>query len=265
MRARSAALAVATLLVSCTGGDGIGDRAADGPTSTSPGPGSVVTSTTASGPSTTAPTVASTTDPPGSVTFRATRLALPAGHGLRVLVRAASARMTVRRQGGAGVVAVCPVSDASTPPDLGGCADLTPGREVDVAATRGVELRGGTGGGTVDEVAVRYVPVDRSMTLVTPARTAGGCSAAPCEAAFTVSPPRAGAFTLDGRAGGGRPRLTLWSVGPGAAQDRVLATVEGGGALSIRATLEAAAEARLLYRELIEGAVGPHVLEIVWP
>ena len=47
--------------------------------------------------------------------------------------------------------------------------------------------------------------------------------------------------------------------------NRMLATVEGGGALSIRATLEPGAEASLLHHEQGPGAVAPVTAEISWP
>ncbi|HJV08210.1 MAG TPA: hypothetical protein VJ653_00955, partial [Acidimicrobiales bacterium] len=77
------------------------------------------------------------------------------------------------------------------------------------------------------------------------------------------TPGGAGAFTLDGRASGGQPRLVLTQVGP--SSNRVLVTVEGGAVLSIRATVEAGSEARLLHHELTEGPVSPVTAEISWP
>ena len=80
-----------------------------------------------------------------------------------------------------------------------------------------------------------------------------------------MTPARAGSFALSGRPGGGRPRVTLRSEGPTPGGSRVLATAEAGGALSITATLEPSAEAVLEYREQLDGAVAPLVLDISWP
>ena len=109
-----------------------------------------------------------------------------------------------------------------------------------------------------------YVPATRATTLVTPARPPGACEAAPCEATFAMVPGGAGAFVLTGQGAGGRPRLVLTSVGAGVS-NRTLATVEGGGSLSIRATVDATSEARLLHQEQGPGAVAPLTAEILWP
>jgi hypothetical protein len=63
----------------------------------------------------------------------------------------------------------------------------------------------------------------------------------------------------------GRPRLTLSSNrGPGGSIS-TLVTVEGGGNLSIRATLDGTSEATLAYAEESAEAVPALTLEILWP
>ena len=257
MRAGAAAAAGAVaMLVSCTGERAT--RPAPSTTSTSP-------PTTSGPPSTATSTPASSTDLPGSVTFRAGRFSLPAGTALRVGLRASAPRLTVRRRGGGGALSVCPVTDASSPANPVGCVALEASGPVDLSAPGGVEIRATGSGATVDEVALSYAPVDRSTTVVTPPRPAGSCAATACEATFSLSPPQGGSFTLQGRAGGGRPRLTLQAEGGATAGSRVLATAEGGAALSISATLEPNAQAVVLYREQVEGAVGALTMEISWP
>jgi len=61
--------------------------------------------------------------------------------------------------------------------------------------------------------------------------------------------------------------MVLTSVAPTGASssNRTLATVEGGAALSIRATVEAGSEARLLHHDDDAGAVFPVTAEILWP
>ena len=222
------------------------------------------TSTTAApAPSTTTTVVAA-----GSVTFRVTGFTLPdtraGGSGLRVLVRSSSPRLTVRRRGGEGAVSVCPIALSTPSPNDGPCTDLPAGGGVELAFLGGFELRATGAQAAVDEVTVGYVPASRAVTLVTPSRPAGACQAAPCEATFTLTPGRAGGFVLDGQAGGGRPRLVLTAVGAGVS-NRTLATVEGGGSLSIRATLDATSEARLLHQEQGPGPIAPVTAEILWP
>ena len=262
MRARTGALAAATaLLVSCTGGDGAGNEATRRATSTTSGP----TSTTPATSSTTTAPAPPGTDPPGSVTLRATGFTLPAGAGLRVVVSASSPRLTVRRRGPGGALSVCPVADAATAANPADCADLGAGRDLDVGPSRGVEIRATGTGATVDEIAVTYLPQDRSTTIVTPARPAGSCAATGCRTTFSLSPAQAGSFALDGRPGGGRPRLTLRAEQPAGGGSRVLAMAEGGGALSITATLEPSAEAVLEYYEQLDGAVAALAMDISWP
>lgn len=254
-----AVTAAAVLLVSCRGGGRAADRS-EPVTSTAP------PTSAPAGPSTTSPSPApAPSDPPGSVTLRLSRFSLPPGGGMRVLVRAATPRLTVRRKGGGGSVSVCATADAGSPVDTSRCADLGAERVVEVGSGKGVEIRAADRGVSVEEVAVSYVAVDRSMTLVTPARPAGSCSVTACEAAFSLSPARAGPFSLDGRAGGGQPRLVLEAVGAPGGGSRVLATAQGGGFLSLRATLEPSAEAVVLYREQGEGPVGALTMEILWP
>jgi len=203
--------------------------------------------------------------PAGSITFRARGFTLPAGGGLRVILRPASSRVTVLRSGVGGALSVCPVSDATAPVVPAGCADLGTERAVELGSGTGVEIRSAGVSTSVDEVAVTYLPVDRSMTLVTPARPAGSCAATACEAAFSLGPARAGSFALDARGAGGRPRFVLQAVSSVGGASRTLATVEGGGALSIRATLEASAEAVVLSREQLDGPIGALTMEISWP
>jgi hypothetical protein len=250
----------------CTEGDGTGG----GPPATS---STAPSNTSTTGPATTVPAVSSTTpaaDPAvNPVTLRVTGFTLPdlraGGTGLRVVVRASSGSLRVRRRGAGGAVAVCPVAGATAPVAPGDCADLGAGATVDVGFTGGVELRATGAGAAVEEVGVTYAPVDRSTTVVTPARPAGACAAQPCQATFSLSPARPGPFVLDGRAGGGRPRLVLVSTPLGGGPTRTLATVEGGGSLSIRGTLEGGAEATLLHHEQGEGAVAPVTAELSWP
>lgn len=203
----------------------------------------------------------------GAVTFRVSGFSLPdigaGGTGLRVLVRSSSERLTVRRRGGAGAVSVCPIAVAIPSPRDGACVDLPAGGAVELAFLGGLEARAPAGLATVEELLVSYVPASRATTVVTPARAAGACGAG-CEITFALAPGGAGAFVLDGQARGGRPRLVLTSVGAGAS-NRTLATVEGGGVLSIRATLEAGSEARLLHHEQGPDAVAPVTAEILWP
>jgi hypothetical protein len=249
-----------TVLAACSAGGG-GDGRTTTTASTSPSTtGSTVPSTTAS----TVPATTSTSDPPGAVTLRVTSLTLPdrraGGTGLRALVRAASPVVRVRRRGGTGSLSACPLSGVEAAVNDRDCVDLAAGTTVEIAAA-GVEVRAGGGAASADELAFTYVPVDRRTTIVTPARPAGACEPSPCEMTFTLTPPRPGPFTLDGRAGGGRPRLVLTAT----PSNRMLATVEGGGALSIRATLEPGAEASLLHHEQGPGAVAPVTAEISWP
>jgi hypothetical protein len=232
----------------------------------------VTTSTsTPVAPSTTAAPASSTTTtaaPAGSVTFRVSGVTLPdvrsGGTGLRVLVRSSSERLNVRRRGGGGAVSVCPIALAIPSPTYGGCVDLPADGGVEVVFLGGLEARATATAATVEELAISYVPATRAITVVTPARPAGACQERACEATFSLAPARAGAFVLDGQAGGGRPRLVLTAVGAGVS-NRTLATVEGGGSLSIRATLEAGSEARLLHQEQGTGPVAPVTAEILWP
>ncbi len=158
----------------------------------------------------------------------------------------------------------CPVTSVAGPATTAACVDLSATSAVEVAAW-GVELRATGAAAAVDEVTVTYVPADRSVTLVTPARPAGACSAQPCQATFSRSPPQAGTFSLVGRAGSGRPTLTLSSnSGPGGSI-RTLAMVQGGGNLSITATLDAVSEATLAYRDDSASTVPGLTAEILWP
>ncbi|MGH9265984.1 MAG: hypothetical protein ACRD1D_14960 [Acidimicrobiales bacterium] len=269
MRARPRAVAAAMVVLSgCTGGDGTGE----GPPATTSTTASTVASTT----TTTTSTIARIPVPPGAVTLAVRDFTLPeersGGTGLRLLVRAESARLSVHRRGGGGGVKACPVGGPATPVTPGDCTDLGPGATVEVASRTGVELRAtGPGASMVEEVGLTYVAVDRTTTVVTPARPAGACAARACQAAFTLTPGRPGEFTLDGRAGGGRPRLVLESAPAGtpatggSGSNRTLATVEGGGSLSIRATIEAGREAVLLHHEQGPDAVAPVTAEISWP
>lgn len=258
--ATAAALVGLVALVACTGGDG-GGRAAPGPPTTG-----APSSTTSTVPVTTSTsTTVPATDPPGSVTLTATALTLPAdrpgGGGLRMLVRPATPRVTVRRRGRGGAVTACPAVDVAGPAGPGGCAPLEEGRPVELAAW-GVDLRAPAGDASIDEVSLAYAPADRSITLVTPTRPAGSCGpASPCRATFSVTPARAGSFSLDGRAGGGRPRLVLSNSG----SITPLVTVEGGGNLSIRATVDGGSPATLAYSEESTGAVPALTAEILWP
>lgn len=254
-------MAVLGLLVSCTGGDGTGGEARRPASSTTSGPPSTPATTT---PTTTAPADPQA-GPPGSVTLRAAGFTLPAGAGVRVVVSASSPRLTVRRRGPGGALSACPVPDATTAANPAACVDLVAGSDVDLSPARGAEIRAAGAGARVEEVSLTYLAQDRSTTLVTPARPAGSCAATACLATFSLSPPRAGSFALVGRASGGRPRLTLRAERPPNGGSRVLATAEGGGALSITATLEPSVEAVLEYHEQVDGAVGAVVMEILWP
>lgn len=156
------------VLAACTGGRGDGDGAA---------PSTTVSPVTSTAPPGGPPTVPSTTPfavPEGSVTLRVTGLTLPdaraGGSGLRLVVRpAVPPRLTVRRTGGRGAVAVCPVVGATTRLAPGDCVDLPPDTVAQVGSVGGVELRATEADAAVDEVAVTYVPVDRSTTVLTPA------------------------------------------------------------------------------------------------
>lgn len=260
------------VLAACTSGDGTGGGLPATPT-TGPPPVPPTTGTTAPATSPSAPA------PAGSVTLTVTGLTLPdpraGGTGLRLLVRAGSPALTVSRQGGAGVVSVCPVAGVTAPVDPGECADLATGAVLDVPFVGGVELgakgAGAAGGGTATgqvlagDVAVTYLPVDRSTTVVTPARPAGACAPAPCEATYSLTPARPGPFVLDGQAGGGRPVLVLFSTPDAGGSNRTLATVQGGGSLSITATLEAGSNADLLHHEQGPDPVAPVTAKILWP
>ena len=266
MRGGAVAAAVsAAVLAGCTGGDGT-DGGPPVTTSTVPSNTSSSTSTTTV---TTVPTTVPSTDPAGSVTFRITGFSLPdiraGGTGLRVVVRASGTSLRVRRRGAGGAVSVCPVSGATAPVGAADCVDLGAGATVDVRFVGGVELRATASNATVDEVGLTYVPADRSTTIVTPGRPPGACAARACEATYSLTPGRPGSFSLDGRGSGGRPRLVLVSTPLGGGPVRTLATVEGGGSLSIRGTLEAGSEAALLHHEQGEGAVAPVTAEIFWP
>lgn len=264
-RAVAAALAV---LGGCTGGDGTGRGPRPSPSTSS----STTSSSTSSTTATTAPASARPTVPSGAVTLAATDMTLPdlrsGGTGLRLLVRSSAPRLTVLRRGGGGPVQACPVTGPTAHADPAECTGLGPDATVELPSRGGVELRATGPGATVGEVAVVYVPADRTTTLVTPARPAGACAATACRATFSLTPGRAGEFVLDGRAGGGRPRLVLESVpvgAPAGTSNRTLATVEGGGSLSIRATLEAGRQASLLHQEQGPGPVAPVTAEISWP
>ena len=257
-----------SLLVACTGGGGgTRGRAGGAPASSTATP-STATPSTATAPSTAPSTGAAVTDPPGAVTLHVTGVTLPdtgaGGGGMRVLVRPASPGLTVRRRGSGGPVTACPIASVAGPATAAACVDLVAGRPVAVAAW-GVELQATGADVAVDEVTVTYVPADRSLTLVTPARPAGACAARPCEATFSLTPPEAGTFSLDGRAGTGRPRLTLSSNSAPGGSISTLATVEGGGNLSITATLDGVAPATLAYRDGSSGAVPALTAEILWP
>ena len=186
---------------------------------------------------------------------------------MRLLVRAASPRLTVRRRGRGGPVTACPVAGPTTPVPTGECLGLGSGAAVELAFVGGVELRATGADAAVDEVDVTYLPAARATTVVTPARPSGACAPAPCETVFSFLPGRPGPFVLDGHGAGGRPRLTLIAAPvPGTAgSNRTLATVEGGGSLSIRATLEAGTEARLFHHQQGADPVAALTLEILWP
>jgi hypothetical protein len=231
----------------------------------------VVASTTSStavpAPTTTGAT-STTAVPAGSVTLRVSGFTLPdvrsGGTGLRLLVRSTAERVSVRRRGGGGAVSACAIALAMPSPADGACVDLAAGGAVELPFAGGVELRATGAEAAVEEATVTYVAATRTTTVVTPARPAGACEARACEITFSLTPAAAGNFVLDGRAGGGRPRLVLTSVGTGGS-NRTLATVEGGGSLSIRATIEAGSEARLLHQEQGRDAVAPVTAEISWP
>ena len=269
MRVGPAAVVVALVVLSaCSTGDG-GRFPTRETTSTAavPAPSSpaVPASSTTVAP---AASTSTTVVPSGSVTFRVSGFSLPdtrsGGTGLRVLVRSSSERLTVRRRGGGGAVSACPVALSIASPNDGACADLAAGGAVELPFVGGVELRATGAQVALEEVTVTYVPASRATTVVTPRRPAGACEAAACEATFALVPGGAGVFVLDGQAGGGRPRLVLTAVGAGVS-NRTLATVEGGGSLSIRATLEAGSEARVLHQEQGPGPVAPVTAEILWP
>ena len=205
------------------------------------------------------------------MTLAASDLTLPdprsGGTGLRLVVRPSTPRLAVHRRGGDGGVEACPVAGPGAPVTAGDCIPVAPGSTVELASTGGVEVRATGPGATAAEVGVSYVPADRRTTLVTPGYPAGACAARACGATFSLTPARPGEFVLEGTAGGGRPRLVLESVPTGApgGSNRTLATVEGGGSLSIRATLEAGREAVLLHQERASGPVAPVTAEISWP
>jgi hypothetical protein len=250
VRAR-AVVAAMVVLGGCASGDG--GRFPPATTTSS-------TVTTAAPATSTTASRAMSTTATGAVMLRVTGFTLPErGAGLQLTVRAASDRLTLRRRGGGGAVSVCPAGGAV----IGGCVDRGAGATIEVRAAGGVELRAPGAQATVEEVTVTYVPAARTTTIMTPARPAGACASVACEATFSLTPGGAGAFALDGQASGGRPRLVLTAVGPNS--NRTLATVEGGAALSIRATLEAGSEARLLHHELTDGPVSPVTAEISWP
>jgi hypothetical protein len=219
-------------MAACTGGDGTG-----APTSTVAPSSSTALATT----TTAAPTTTAVVDPAGSVTLRVRGLTLPdlraGGTGLRVVVRAASDSLTVRRRGGGGGVSACPLAS-------GDCVEIRPDAAVAVGFAGGVELRATGAEVATDELAVTYLPAARTTTLVTPA----------------------GPITVDGRGGGGRPRLVLTTSPAGTTgSNRTLATVEGGGSLSIRATVEAGWDATMLHHQQEPGVIAPVTAEISWP
>ncbi len=260
------------LLGACRGGGPAGFVPAS-TTSTTP----VITTPPASTTITTVPpATVPAGDPAGSLALRVSGITLPdrrsGGSGLRLLVRAATTQLTVRRRGGGGSVSVCPIAGPTAVVSTGGCVDLAANGAVTVASVGGrsvggVELRATGADAAVEEVGVTYLPASRATTIVTPARPAGACASQACEATFSLVPGGAGAFVMDARGTGGRPRMVLTSVAPtgAAASNRTLATVEGGAALSIRGTVEAGSEARLLHHEADAGAVFPVTAEILWP
>lgn len=264
MRAGPRVIAVAlTVLGGCTGGDGTGA----GVPTTAP----TVTATAAPTTVSTVPRTTTTLAPAGSVSLRVTGFTLPdlrsGGTGLRLLVQAASPRLTVSRRGGGEAVTACPVASASAPLTRGDCVDLRAEGAVELPASGGVELRATGPDAAVDDVSVTYEPAGRGTTVVTPSRPAGACAARPCEVTFSFLPPRPGPFALDGRASGGRPRFVLSAVPStaGAGSNRTLATVEGGGPLSIRASLDAVSTATLLHHEQGPGRMASVTAEILWP
>lgn len=254
------------VLTGCTGGGGTeGGVPTTVPTVTSiASPTAVPTVPTTTVP---APTTAV---PPGSATLRVTGFTLPdlrsGGTGLRLLVQAASPQLTVNRRGAGGAVSACPVAGASAPVMPRDCVDLPAGGTVDLASG-GVELRATVGDAAVDDFSLTFAPSTRATTLVTPARPAGACATRACEATFSFLPARPGPFGLDGRGSGGRPRFVLTAVPlvASAGSNRTLATVEGGGQLSISATLDAVSAASLLHHEQGPGPVAPVTAEILWP
>ena len=258
--------AAAVVLAACTGGDGTGVTTSTTAPTTAPAVATTAPSTTV----TTATTTTAVADPAGSVSLRVRGLTLPGlragGTGVRVLVRATSTTLTVRRRGGEGGVDVCPVAGATSPVTASECVELPPQATVEVRFAGGVELRARAADATADELSVTYLPADRTTTLVTAARPAGACAARACEATYSLTPGRAGPITVDGRGGGGRPRLVLTAAPvAGGGSNRTVATVEGGGSLSIRATLEAGWEAALLHHEQGPDAVAALTAEISWP
>ena len=209
-------------------------------------------------------------DPAGSVTFRVADLTLPdlrsGGSGLRVVVKAPTPTLTVRRLGGGGAVSACAATGPDAPVSSTGCVDLKADSPVTLS-TGAVEFRATGAGVTVEEVSVTYAAVSRSTTVITPSRPAGACASRPCDAVFSLTPGRPGPFVLDGQAAGGRSRLVLTAVptAGGSGSNRMLATVEGGAELSIRATLEPNTGAELLHHEQGADAISPLRAEILWP
>jgi hypothetical protein len=218
-----------------------------------------------------------------------------AGPGLRVLMGPADAAVEVVVRGlpdGSDVVELCPVGGASATPDEGGCVVATPGRAVALAL--GAGSGGGAGGGlrgvlvrprtgssgassAVVDVTFTYRPGADSLTVVTPPLGpyggAGGAIDGGGEMTFELTPTGRGTFQLvaDGR--GGRPRVTLRSGRPDSASgnggtassSRVVSTVEGGGRLSIRATVEGPDGVSLTLRNLGPDTLAPLELALVWP
>ncbi len=246
------ALAVALVLASCGGGGGRRGEPSDSSIRAS-------TSSTSGPPTTPAPS-ARPVPPGGSAAFTVVGVTL-AEPGLRVLVEASGGTMEVVARGltgGSNGVLVCPVGGVAGPPPATGCVVATDGRAATVAldgGANGVLLRApeGAAGASVraSEVTLIYVPGGDRITVVTPpvapSETPGDCPGGVCEMAFELSPTGSGTFVLDADGRGARPQLTVQSGLP-SGPSRVLSIVEGGGRLTVRATVDGRSDARVMLR-----------------
>ncbi len=241
----------------CSGGGAPSRDAPDASISPSP--------SATGGVPTTDPTTSRPVPPEGSVAFTVVGATL-LGPGLRVLLETSGATVEVVARGVAGPsnrVLACPVEGISDTPDEAGCVIVTDGRAASVGlpeGSSGLLLRAVDDPVRVAEMTLIYVPEGDSITVVTPPMAPSEAS----EIAFELTPTGPGNFVLKADGRDARPRLTVQSGLP-SGPSRVLAIVEGGGALAITSTLDGRSDARLTVRNVGAMEMPPMEIGLSWP